>query len=97
MAQVQICLKVFFGNDFFGDDDDFFGFNNKMNQTQRFDDYPSYNYPPQQKPQSKNVININTNDNNNIKETKDNLSRSMNPNLYSKNFLKYKFKILKKE
>ena len=79
-------FKSFFGNDFFGDDDDdFFGFNNKMNQTQRFDDYPSYNYPPQQKPQSKNVININTNDNNNIKEPKDNLSRSMNPNLYSKN------------
>ena len=58
-------FKSFFGNDFFGDDDDdFFGFNNKMNQTQRFDD---------------------SNDNNNIKEPKDNLSRSMNPNLYSKN------------
>ena len=76
-------FKSFFGNDFFGDDDDdFFGFNNKMNQTQRFDDYPSYNYPPQQKSQSK-IIN-NTNNINNIREPKDNLSKSLNPNLYSK-------------
>ena len=80
-------FKSFFGNDFFGDDDDdFFGFNNKMNQTQRFDDYPSYNYPPQQKSQSKIINNtkINNNFNNNIREPKDNLSKSLNPNLYSK-------------
>ena len=44
--------NTFFGNDFFGDDD-FFGFGNKLNQTQRFDDYPSYNYPPQQNKQQK--------------------------------------------
>ena len=80
-------FKSFFGNDFFGDDDDdFFGFNNKMNQTQRFDDYPSYNYPPQQKSQSKIINNTNNNINNinNIREPKDNLSKSLNPNLYSK-------------
>ena len=78
-------FKSFFGNDFFGDDDDdFFGFNNKMNQTQRFDDYPSYNYPPQQKSQSKNINNTNNINSNNIREPKDNLSKSLNPNLYSK-------------
>ena len=81
-------FKSFFGNDFFGDDDDdFFGFNNKMNQTQRFDDYPSYNYPPQQKSQSKIINNTNSiknNNINNIREPKDNLSKSLNPNLYSK-------------
>ena len=75
-------FKTFFGNDFFGDDDDFFGFGNKLNQTQRFDDYPSYNYPPQQTQQknySNNTVNVN-----NVREPKDNLSRSMNPNMYSK-------------
>ena len=78
-------FKSFFGNDFFGDDDDdFFGFNNKMNQTQRFDDYPSYNYPPQQKSQSKIINNTNNINSNNIREPKDNLSKSLNPNLYSK-------------
>ena len=75
-------FKTFFGNDFFVDDDDFFGFGNKLNQTQRFDDYPSYNYPPQQTQQKNygnNTVNVN-----NVREPKDNLSRSMNPNLYSK-------------
>ena len=76
-------FKTFFGNDFFGDDDDFFGFGNKLNQTQRFDDYPPYNYPPQQKPQN-NYNNNTVNINNNIREPKDNLSRSVNPNLYSR-------------
>ena len=76
-------FKTFFGNDFFGDDDDFFGFGNKLNQTQRFDDYPSYNYPPQQTQQN-NYNNNTVNINNNIREPKDNLSRSVNPNLYSR-------------
>ena len=77
-------FKNFFGNDFF-DDDDFFGFGNKLNQTQRYDDYPSYNYPPQQKPQPKkynnNTFNIN---NTNIKEPQDNLSKSLKPDIYVK-------------
>ena len=76
-------FKTFFGNDFFGDDDDFFDFGNKLNQTQRFDDYPSYNYPPQQTQQN-NYNNNTVNINNNIREPKDNLSRSVNPNLYSR-------------
>ena len=77
-------FKSFFGNDFFGDDD-FFGFGNKLNQTQRFDDYPSYNYPPQQNKQQKDYNENNTiNYNNNTREPRDNLTRSINPNMYSK-------------
>ena len=90
-------FKKFFGNDFFGDDDDFFNFGNKLNKTQIFDEYPSYNnntynyqpQPPQRKPINlyKSTINNNIN---NIKDRnegpKDNLSRSMYPaNIYSKN------------
>ena len=88
-------FKKFFGNDFFGnDDDDFFGFNNKLNQTQKFDDYSPY---PQQ-PKQQNVYNNNNkvinskynnyNNNDNTEGPRDNLSRSMNPNLYSKNINK---------
>ena len=88
-------FKKFFGNDFFGDDDDFFDFGNKLNKTQRFDEYPSYNYnyqpqqPPFRKPINLYKSTIN-NDINNVNDDnqgpKDNLSRSMYPtNLYSKN------------
>ena len=82
-------FKKFFGNDFFGDDDDFFDFGNKnkLNQTQKFDEYPSYNYPPQQS-QSQNIYKstINNNTNNKNQGPRDNLSRSMYPqNIYSKN------------
>ena len=94
-------FKKFFGNDFFGDDDDFFDFGNKLNKTQRFEEYPpysnnTYNYQPQpssQKPQRKPInlykstINNNINNiNDNNQGPKDNLSRSMYPtNIYSKN------------
>ena len=77
-------FKKFFGNDFFGDDDDFFGFGNKnkLNQTQIFDEYPSYNYPPQQS-QSQNIYKstINNNTNNKNQGPRDNLSRSMYPQI----------------
>ena len=38
-------FKNFFGNDFFNDDDDFFGFDNKLNQTQKINNnnYHTYN------------------------------------------------------
>lgn len=88
-------FKKFFGNDFFGnDDDDFFGFNNKLNQTQKFDDYSPYPQQPKQQNYYNNNTNIinskynNYNNNDNSQGPKDNLSRSMNPNLYSKNINK---------
>ena len=82
-------FKKFFGNDFFGndDDDDFFGFNNKLNQTQKFENYSPYHPPPQPKQQQnfyKNNNNYNYNNNDNTSGPRDNLSRSLNPNLYSK-------------
>ena len=77
-------FKKFFGDNFFGEDDDeFFGFGNKLNQSQRFDNYTSQ----QQRPEvyNNNTININKNVNIN-KEPKDNFSRKINTNdIYSKN------------
>ena len=84
-------FKNFFGNDFFNDDDDFFGFDNKLNQTQKINNnnYPTYNIPSQPKKQymyNNNTVNYNNNINiDDNSGPKDNLSRRMNPNLYSKN------------
>ena len=62
-------FKKFFGNDFFGMDDDLFGFGgDKLNQTQRYEKPPVY----QEKP--KPVYNI--------RGPKDNLSKSSMPGVY---------------
>ena len=71
-------FKKFFGNDFFGFDDDMFGFGgNQLNQTQRYEKPPVYQEKPkpvyQERPQP--VYN-------NTREPQDNLSRSTRPGVY---------------
>ena len=68
-------FKKFFGNDFFGfDDDEFFGPKKKINQTQIFKETPKYQERP------KTVYNTNTTTTN-TREPQDNMSRRKNPEI----------------